>query len=94
MICANISRIISVIYTIVLLPGALQRTGFSFPLPSPPLHFIKNVLNKCAWNRERCRKGHIYIIFIFYFFLKNTLSKNSRKFCAFVQNLYFQHLLH
>nr|DAJ26430.1 MAG TPA: hypothetical protein [Caudoviricetes sp.] len=30
----------------------------------------------------------------FYFFLKNTLSKNSRKFCAFVQALYFRYLLH
>lgn len=91
MTCVNISRDISVIYAIVLFPGALQRTGFSFsaPLASPSFYqktFWTNVHGK-ARNVE---KG-IYILFLFFIsFLKIPYLKIVENFvlsckpCIFV----------
>ena len=79
---------------LVLFPGVLLRTGlsFSFPLASPS-SYHKRFEQMC---RRKCRTKsgtHIYI-FYFSFFFKNTLPKNTIKFCAFVQTPIFLNLLH
>ena len=65
MTCVNISRDISVIYAIVLFPGALQRTGFSFFAPlSSPSFYQKRFGQTCMGRRETLKRAYIYIIFI------------------------------
>lgn len=91
MTCVNISRDISVIYAIVLFPGALQRTRVFF-FRSPRLPFI---LSKTFWTNvhgkaRNVEKG-IYILFLFFIsFLKIPYLKIVENFvlrampCIFV----------